>query len=102
MIKQRSDKWFEERKKVKVTGSSVYRAVGCDGLKNQKEHFNQVINGALPAEPSEVQRLAMEHGTESEIHQMATMCGIIMPFLFPDLTFQEEGVYRYHINIIIA
>ena len=60
LIKRRSDKWFEERKKVKVTGSSVYRAVGCDGMKTQKEHFDQVINGALPAEPSEVQRLAME------------------------------------------
>lgn len=24
---------------------------------------------------------------------MATMCGIIMPLLYPDLTFQEEGFY---------
>ena len=35
----------------------------------------------------------MDHGTECEVHHLATMCSIIMPFLYPDCIFFEEGSY---------
>ena len=41
MIKQRSDSWFEERQKPKVTGSTIYRALGLSTLKGQQEHFKR-------------------------------------------------------------
>ena len=42
-VKQRSAKWFQERAKMKVKGSTIYKALGCDGLKRQKEQFESVI-----------------------------------------------------------
>ena len=36
----------------------------------------------------------MEHGTVNEINQIATMCGVVMSFIFPDLVFYEEGFYE--------
>ncbi|XP_053406396.1 uncharacterized protein LOC128559213 [Mercenaria mercenaria] len=94
IIKQRTTIWHEERNKMKVTGSSIFQAIGCDTLKSQKEHFGKVVNGMQPMKSSDIQQQAMQHGTESEIHQIATMCGVIMPFLFPDLVFNEEGFYK--------
>ena len=41
--KQRSDKWYEMHKGVKITGTSLHRGLGLDGLKRQKEHFNDVF-----------------------------------------------------------
>ena len=35
-IKQRSDKWFEVRKRYRVTGSSLNTALGLDTLQNKK------------------------------------------------------------------
>lgn len=93
VIKQRTEKWFTDRKKMKVTGSTIYKAIGCDSLKRQKEHFDQVLSGVDPPEPSAEQAKAMKHGTESEVHEIATLCGVVMPFLFPDLVFYEEGYY---------
>ncbi|XP_045178040.2 uncharacterized protein LOC123538138 [Mercenaria mercenaria] len=101
IIKQRSDLWFAERKEMKVTGSSIFQAIGCDSLKRQEEHFEKVINGVDPPEPSETQQKAMQHGTDCENHQVATMCGMIMPFLYPDLIFQEEGYYVKD-NILVS
>ena len=42
-IKQRSEEWFELRKRFKVTGSSLYGALGLDLLKNQQAHFDKVV-----------------------------------------------------------
>ena len=48
VIKQRTTQWESERKKVKVTGSSVYQAIGCDSLKRQKQHFDKVMYNIEP------------------------------------------------------
>ena len=45
MIKQRSEKWFDLRKEAKITGSTIYRAIGLDGCGKLKEHFDHVICG---------------------------------------------------------
>jgi hypothetical protein len=36
LLAQRTDAWFELRKNAKVTGSTLLRAVRCDGLGKQK------------------------------------------------------------------
>lgn len=41
----------------------------------------------------EAQTSAMAHGVECEGHAVATICSIILPFLFPGLVFHEEGIY---------
>ena len=93
VTKQRTDKWFSDRKGVKVTGSTIYKAIGCESLKKQKEHYDQVMNGIEPTAPTSEQEKFMKHGTDSAIHEIATMCSIIMPVLFPDCVFHEEGYY---------
>ena len=93
VTKQRTDKWLSDRKDVKVTGSTIYKAIGCESLKKQKEHYDQVMNGIEPPAPTSEQEKFMKHGTDSEVHEIATMCSIVMPVLFPDCVFHEEGYY---------
>ena len=91
-IKQRSPEWQNARKQVKVNGSTIYGATGCDELKREVEHFDSVISGK-EKQFSTVCQAAMKYGTESEIHQIATLSSVIMPFLFPGLNYHEEGFY---------
>ncbi|WAR06308.1 hypothetical protein MAR_021677 [Mya arenaria] len=42
-IKQRLEKWSSARKEAKVTGSSIYRSIGLEGLKQQKEYFDKGV-----------------------------------------------------------
>lgn len=87
LIKQRSDIWFEEGNNVKVSGSTIFQTIDCDTLKRQKEHFDKVVIGIASPEPSEAEKEAMNHGTNSKVHQIAMMCGITMPLLYSELTF---------------
>lgn len=90
-VKQGSDEWFQIRKTVKVTGSTIYTAVGCDGLYRLQDHYDSVICGIKQKEPSDFVKQAMRHGTENEENAIATIVGKVMPVFFPTLTFKEEG-----------
>ncbi|XP_070552802.1 uncharacterized protein [Ptychodera flava] len=72
-VKQRSTFWFKARSEVKVTASTLYNALGCAGLKAQKEHYQQTVLGFdRPATPSNVQE-AMDWGTKHEICALSTI-----------------------------
>ena len=43
VVKQRSIKCFQLHKEAKVTGSTLYRSIGLDTLKKQKEHYKELI-----------------------------------------------------------
>lgn len=86
-VKQGSDEWFQIRKTVKVTGSTIYTAVGCDGLYRLQDHYDSVICGIKQKEPSDFVKQAMRHGTENEENAIATIVGKVMPVFFPTLTF---------------
>ena len=45
IIKQRLEKWFNVRKKAKVTGSTVCNALGLSLLEDLKQHCHTQING---------------------------------------------------------
>jgi len=45
LTKQRSQEWINARRNAKVTGSTIYTAIGCDSLKKQKQHFDKVFSG---------------------------------------------------------
>lgn len=36
----------------------------------------------------------MQHGTDSEIHAIATLVGKVLPFYFPTLKYVEEGAHE--------
>lgn len=52
ITKQRTDDWYTARKNKTVSGSTIYAALGCDGLKKQREHLDRVISKIDPPEPS--------------------------------------------------
>jgi hypothetical protein len=42
IAKQRTDRWLQLRKKSRVTGSTLFRALGLATLREQQEHFYNV------------------------------------------------------------
>ena len=52
LIKQRSELWFEMWKKAYVRGSTIYKSLGLDNLKNQKKHFDEFVLKRKPEEPN--------------------------------------------------
>ena len=91
-VKQRLKKWFAFRSKTKMTGSTVGKAVGLQGLAEQKKHHAiNVLNKPAPDVPAEV-KVKMDHGTDFKKHALATLCGEIMPALLPPCyTYFEVG-----------
>ena len=63
-IKQRSDLWTAFRKDCKLTGSTMYNALGLRSLKEQKQHYKTFIKGDAP--DKEVTAV-MQHGTDHEV-----------------------------------
>lgn len=59
-VKQRSAVWFESRKAMKITGSTIFTAIGLDGLKRQKDHFDSVVCG-VERTTNEKEKNALEY-----------------------------------------
>ncbi|CAC5410294.1 unnamed protein product [Mytilus coruscus] len=98
-IKQRSEEWFQLREKFKVTGSSLYKALGLDLLKNQQSHFDKVISGKKSTEEfSKEVKKRMEHGTINEINATATLVSKFLPIYYPEMKYIEEGVHYVNDN----
>ncbi|MCG8623731.1 MAG: YqaJ viral recombinase family protein, partial [Proteobacteria bacterium] len=91
-IKQRSDKWFEYRKKFRVTGSTLNSAIGLDTLNKQKEHHYVRVRGRQPAPvPPELQK-KFDHGTKNEVNATATFISTVLPAYLPAcFAFYEVG-----------
>ena len=90
-INQRSDAWFELRRRASVTGSTMNAACGLDTLKKQQEHFDAVVFNKPRADFSRTQKENMEFGVENEINAVATTISKIMPLYYPNLIMFEEG-----------
>ena len=43
VVKQRSKEWFDLRKKLKLTGSTCYNALGMGKLKDQTDHYKEFV-----------------------------------------------------------
>lgn len=96
LIKQRSSMWFDERRNAKVTGSTMNKALGLGSLKDQREHFNKVVNKNIDHDTpqSTNSEKAMEYGTVNEINAVGSVAATILPVLEPLCTFHEEGFYK--------
>ena len=92
LTKQRSENWFELRKTVRLTGSTLFEGIGLDTLKNQLKHYDKVVKKKeCQEELSDEVKKRMEHGTVSEIHAIATLTSKVLPFYLPNLQYIEEG-----------
>ena len=67
VVKQRTDKWFQLRKQAHVTGSSLYKAIGLDTLKHQKEHYNEFILCIDRPPFTDDVHTKLEHGQDKQI-----------------------------------
>ena len=89
-VKQRSEHWHELRNGSRVTGSTLFRALGLSTLKEQKEHHDKVYKGIETPIPEHLSPL-LEYGTSQEINALGSLVGKIIPVYLPDLKYQEDG-----------
>ncbi|CAG2204526.1 unnamed protein product [Mytilus edulis] len=74
ITKQRSDSWLNLRKESRITGSTIFKALGLSTLKEQQRHFDKTYGGLTEAIPDELQTL-FDYGTEQEINGIGTLDG---------------------------
>lgn len=86
LIKQKTKPWEEIRKKSWLTGSTAFEGLGLDTLVKQKSHVHRLLAGTTMQVTD-----AMLHGSKCEINCVGTIVSNIMPFIFPDMDFYEEG-----------
>ena len=96
-VKQRSKKWFEIRSKARITGSTMYAALGLDTLAKQKEHHYIHVRGRKPPPtPPDLQKL-FDHGTKNEVNAIATLISTVVPAYLPAcFAFYEVGPAFIH------
>ncbi|CAC5369861.1 unnamed protein product [Mytilus coruscus] len=68
-IKQRSNEWQRLRKESRITGSTIFRAVGLNTLKDQQEHYDRVFR-LIEKPVSEELSSMFEYGTTNEKHAL--------------------------------
>ena len=92
IIKQRSEKWFQIQKNAKVTGSTMYNALGLSSLTDLKQHHYQFIKNMSPPPFNEEVKKRMQYGQENEKHALAAVIGGLFPSFLPNcFSFLEVG-----------
>ena len=71
-----------------MTGSTLFRALGRGSLKEQQQHFHQVIKKQT-AEISPEFQTFIDYGTTNEFNALATMVAKILPVYHPGSNFVE-------------
>ena len=84
-------------KKALITGSTLYKGLGFDTLKAEREHMNVFVKKRpAPQIPIEVQKY-MEFGKNNEVHVISTLVGTLLPALKPSCyNFYEVGPKFIH------
>ena len=82
-IKQGTTAWHNAQKCVRVTGSTLCKAIGLDTLSAQKVHHSVYIQKKDPPSVTpEVQKM-MEYGSKNEVNGLATLVGSLISALLP-------------------
>ena len=92
-VKQQTEKWKSLRQTAKVTGSTLYSALGLETLRKQQQHFEKVVCGIPEPMPSKEVQSYMDHGTENEPNAVATLVSKVLPVLLPRCEYFEEGCF---------
>ena len=98
--KQKTELWFELRKKARVTGSTLFNALGLRTTTDHRKHFKQfVLQEEAHFHPDVL--LRMQHGTDHEIDGVASVIGCLIPcFLSDDHIFYEVGPRFLHGDVV--
>ena len=82
-VKQGSLQWHEIWKKMRVTGSTLGKAIGLNTLAAQKLHHSIfVCNKPPPETPPDILE-KLQHGSKYEVHGLATVVGGFIAALQP-------------------
>ena len=80
---QYSTLWWKLRKKVVITGSTLYKGLGFETLKAEREHVNVFVKNRPALQiPPDVQKY-MEFGKNNEVHTISTLVSTLLPALKP-------------------
>ena len=94
---QRSEIWHHLRKKARLTGSMMFKALGFESLKAEKEHVYVFVKVRPPKDIDLDVQKYLDFGIANEIHAVSTLVGCIMPtFLPPYCIFLECGPSFIH------
>jgi hypothetical protein len=94
-VAQRSLAWFEIRKIAKVTGSTIYNALGLGNFKSQLEYFDNVTFNKPKTEHCSEVNLRLEHGTENEVNASATFAAKIYQYFIKTCPFFKKGAIKF-------
>ena len=83
LIKQHSPQWHALRQKAKVTGSTMYKALGLESLVALKQHHYEFVKKRKPPDFSPEIKLRLQYGHENEKHAVATLLGGFLPAFRP-------------------
>lgn len=90
IIKQRSEIWHQLCNDSWVTGSTIFRALGLDTLKQQQQYYDKVYKGVEKPVSEHISSL-FEYGTTQEINALGSLVGKVMSVYFPHLFYKEDG-----------
>jgi hypothetical protein len=65
--------------------------VGLGKLKEQQEHFGNVVSKIPKPNATDIMQSRMEYGTRHEIDAIATLTVKVLPFFYPDHNYFKEG-----------
>ena len=82
-IKQGTTAWHNVRKCVRVTGSTLCKAIGLDTLSAQKVHHSVYVQKKDPPSVTPQVQKMMEYGSKNEVNGLATLVGSLIPALLP-------------------
>ena len=79
LVKQRSDVWFQMRKNAKVTGSTLFNALGLSTLANLKSHHYKFVRRRPPPDFPDDVKQRLKYGQDNEKHGIANIVGAFLP-----------------------
>ena len=80
---EENTQFYSQRKKARVTGSTMFKALGFESLKAKKEYVYVFGKGRPPKDVNLELQKYFDFGIANEIHAVATLVGCIMPVLLP-------------------
>ncbi len=88
MTQRRTQEWLDMRRQVAVTGSTLHRTIGMDGIKRLNENFDEKVNDAEPQMPSTEVQQAIDHGTDNESNMIGALVSKVLPIFSPYMVYR--------------
>ena len=99
--KQRTEQWHELRRLSKITGSTLYKAIGLGLLREEQARYDEVYAGKVSETTPELQEL-FDYGTQQEPNALATLLAKYMPVYLPELLYVEDGCCAIPLGMTIS